>query len=194
VLPYAGYEPHLGLQSSQTRPFETRENLTSVGDQKHEVDGFPSHFWPMTPRPVEVRRDQEAMPMGSGMDHDSGPPPVGVEYGGRNRWRHIYIQAKGPERVSTVYEDVSQAERLGGTTRLKGFVSRFAESIGQHWDRHVAQALSSFTHSVVRSKSPTKEVTCQRQKRPLAVLHKMGEHVAHPPALTPRRGVPRRLV
>ena len=47
------------------------------------------------------------------MDHDSSPPPIGVEYGGRNRWRHIYIQAEGSERVSTVYEDVSQAEGLG---------------------------------------------------------------------------------
>jgi hypothetical protein len=94
-----------------------------------------------------------------------------------------------------VYEDVSQAERLGGTTRLKGFVSRFAESIGQHWDRHVAQALSRFTHSVVRSKSPTKEVTCQRQKRPLAVLHKMGRARRAPasPYTTTRSPTPSRL-
>jgi hypothetical protein len=98
------------------------------------------------------------------MDHESGLPPVGVQYGGRNRWRRIYIQAEWPERVGTVHEDVSQAEGLRGATRLKGLVSRLAESIGQLRDWHVAEALGGFAHGVVGAKSPTKEVTRQRQR------------------------------
>jgi hypothetical protein len=50
VVPNAnGKEPTVGLQPSQPRTFETRENLTSVGHEKQEVHGPPSDLWPASP-------------------------------------------------------------------------------------------------------------------------------------------------
>jgi hypothetical protein len=190
--PVAGYVRHLDLQSDQPRAFQTRENLTSVGEQEHEVYGSPSHLSSTSPGPVEVCRHQAAMPMRCGMDDRSASTPEGVQQrGGMGRWR-IHIHAEWPEGVRAVHEDVTQADRLGESQETEAALG--AQSISQLGDRHVAQALRSLAHCVVGSQPTSKEVARHGQIRCLSALYKVGEHVTDPPALTPGRRVPCRLV
>jgi hypothetical protein len=128
------------------------------------------------------------------MDDDSARSPEGVQCRGRVIWWRIHVQAERPKRVGTVHQDITQADRLRGARKMDAALGGGAESIRQLGDRHVTQALRRLAHCSVGSKSTSKEVSRQGHVRRLGVLHEVGEHVAHPPPLTPGRGAPRRLV
>ncbi len=104
---YARCDFYLRLQPGQAGPFETGQNLTSVGHQKDEVYGFPSHLWSTSPGPIEVCGHQATTLLRFSMHDHSTSPPIGVKDRGRIGWRRIYIETDRPEGVSTVHKDIT---------------------------------------------------------------------------------------
>jgi hypothetical protein len=131
--------------------------------------------------------------MRCGMDDRSASSPIGVQYKDRvRRWR-IHIQAEWPKRISTMHQDVTQADRHGETRETEAAPGG-AQSISQLEDGHLTQTLGRLAHCVVGSQSTSQEVVRHGEVRRLSALYKVGEHVTDPPALTPGLRVPCRLL
>ena len=175
-----------GLQPRQPGTLQTRQNLPSIGHQKHEVDGFPSHLRSISSHPIKIGRDQAATPLRFGMDDHSTSLPESVQHRDRVGWRRIHIEAERPEGICAVHEDISQTHRLGESRRTEASLARTAESISQLRHRHVTEALCRVAHGSVRFQPSSKDVAHHRPKRPLGTSHKVGEHVAHLPPRAPR--------
>ncbi len=175
-----------GLQPRQPRTLQIRQNLASIGHQKYEVDGLPSHLRSLSSHPSKIGRDQAATPLRFGMDDHSTSLPEGVQHRDRVGWRRIHIETERPEGIRAVHEDISQTHRLGESRRTEASLARIAESISQLRDRHVTEALRRRAHGSVWFQPSPKDVAHHRPKRPLGTSHKVGEHVAHLPTRTPR--------
>ena len=140
----------LGVQPRQPRTLQTRQNLASIGHQKHEVDGLPSHLWSISSHPIKIGRDQAATPLRFGMDDHSTSPPESVQHRDRVGWRRIHIEAERPEGIRAVHEDISQTHGLWESGRTEAPLVRIAESISQLRNRHVTEAPRRLAHGSVR--------------------------------------------
>ena len=128
------------------------------------------------------------------MDDHPRSVPVSVQDARRNVGRYVNVLAKWPKCVCTVHDNVAHAEWLRGAARTKALVGRSTEPISQLRDRHPAESLGCLVHRVVGPESTSEQVTQQRPRSGLSILYKVGEHVPHLPARTPRRFIPRCLV
>ena len=95
------------------------------------------------------------------MDEHSTSPPKGLQNRGRVGWRRIDIEAEGPEGVSAVHQDITQAHRLGESGEAESSLGRRAETISQLRDGHVTELFGRVAHRSIRSKSASKEDACQ---------------------------------
>jgi hypothetical protein len=78
----------LEAQVGNARTIEAVNDLSPVGDQQQEVDGFSSNFWPAAPSPVCVGSRQQDTTIGRCVDDPTAPLPIGVE-------RHKHISDRG---------------------------------------------------------------------------------------------------
>jgi hypothetical protein len=95
------------------------------------------------------------------MDEHSTSPPKGVQYRGGVGWRHIDIETEGPEGVSAVHENITQAHRLGESREAESSVGRRAETISQLRDRHVSKLFGCVIHRSIWSKPASNKDACQ---------------------------------
>ena len=80
------------------------------------------------------------------MDDHPGSVPVSVQYGGRNLGGYVDIFPEWAKCVSTVHDNVAQAEWLRGPAGTEALVSRSTESISQLRNRHIAEPHGRFAH------------------------------------------------
>ena len=80
------------------------------------------------------------------MDKHPTSPPIGVQDRGRVGWRRMYIEAEGSEGVSSVHEDITQADRLGESRGTEPPFGRRAETISQLRHGHVTELFGCVAH------------------------------------------------